>query len=110
MKKINESFICLGCWKNIPEAQKTCRNHCPFCFTSQHVDWKIPWDREAVEICGWAMYPFEYEIRNGMTKIHFRCIQCKKEHWNKASTDDDLSELDSMIVKYKEKFSVVEIK
>ena len=104
MKKINESFICLECWKNIPEAKKTCRNHCPFCFSSQHVDWKIPGDRVALEICGWVMYPFEYEIRNWTTKIHFRCVKCNKLHWNKASIDDDLSVLDEKIVLYKEKF------
>lgn len=42
MKKINETFACLGCKKIVPLAQKTCRNHCPFCFTSQHVDGAIP--------------------------------------------------------------------
>lgn len=38
MRKINESFICVNCKKYVPEAQKTCRNHCPFCLTSMHVD------------------------------------------------------------------------
>ena len=52
MKKINESFICIGCKKEIPQAAKTCRNHCPYCFTSQHVDGLIPGDRAAQESCG----------------------------------------------------------
>lgn len=52
------------------------------------------------------MYPFEYEIKNGMTKIHFRCELCNKLHWNKASIDDDLSVLDEKIVSYKGKFTV----
>lgn len=107
MKKINESFNCLGCWKNIPEAKKTCRNHCPFCFTSQHVDWKTPGDRAAVGICWWTMYPFEYEIKNGMTKIHFRCVKCNKLHWNKSSTDDELAQLDLMIDQFKSKFQII---
>ncbi|MBQ2600698.1 RNHCP domain-containing protein [bacterium] len=38
MKKINESFTCINCKKEIPLAAKTCRNHCPYCFTSLHVD------------------------------------------------------------------------
>ncbi|MBR7037477.1 RNHCP domain-containing protein [bacterium] len=42
MKKINESFRCVNCGQEIPLAPKTCRNHCPYCFTSLHVDGNIP--------------------------------------------------------------------
>ncbi|MEI7918757.1 MAG: RNHCP domain-containing protein [bacterium] len=42
MKKINESFTCIHCGKQISQAAKTCRNHCPFCFVSRHVDGDIP--------------------------------------------------------------------
>lgn len=42
MKKINEAFVCLECGKKVPLADKTCRNHCPYCFVSQHVDADIP--------------------------------------------------------------------
>ena len=42
MKKINEPFVCIQCGKTVPLAKKTCRNHCPFCFTSLHVDGEIP--------------------------------------------------------------------
>ena len=38
MKKINESFICLNCGKKVEVATRTCRNHCPYCFASLHVD------------------------------------------------------------------------
>ncbi|MBO7095209.1 RNHCP domain-containing protein [bacterium] len=38
MKKINETFICTNCGQEVPLASKTCRNHCPYCFTSLHVD------------------------------------------------------------------------
>ncbi len=101
MKKINETFLCLWCKKNVPLAQKTCRNHCPFCFTSQHVDWDIPGDRAAIETCWGAMYPTIYELKNGMIKILFICSKCGKTHWNKASTDDEIGELDAYIQKYK---------
>ncbi|MBP7062214.1 RNHCP domain-containing protein [Patescibacteria group bacterium] len=42
MKKINEAFICSNCKKQIAEAAKTCRNHCPHCFISVHVDGEVP--------------------------------------------------------------------
>ncbi|MBP6085829.1 hypothetical protein KA478_01275 [Patescibacteria group bacterium] len=55
------------------------------------------------------MYPFEYEIKNGMTKIHFRCVKCAKEHWNKASDDDMLGELDSSIALYRGKLEAMHV-
>lgn len=99
MKKINESFICLNCWKQIPLALKTCRNHCPYCFISKHVDGEIPWDRSTD--CNWIMYPFEFEIANWWIKIHFKCIKCWKLHWNKSAIDDEIVELQGSINKYK---------
>lgn len=103
MQKINETFICLGCGKTVPLAHKTCRNHCPYCFASQHVDGDIPWDRKWQESCGGAMYPTMYEIKNGMTKILFVCVACWKKHRNKASDDDELKHIDASIEIYKEK-------
>lgn len=104
MKKINETFVCLKCGKAISEAKKTCRNHCPYCYISQHVDWAIPWDRAALISCWGTMVPFEYEIKNGQTKIHFRCILCNKLHWNKSSVDDELWLLDAFITTYKTQY------
>lgn len=104
MKKINESFMCLWCGKEIPPASKTCRNHCPYCFVSQHVDWAIPWDRVAKDTCWGRMYPVEYEIKNGVTKIHFICEKCQKSHRNKSSSDDKLSDIDKYIWDYKKYF------
>lgn len=99
MKKINETFICIHCWYNVPAASKTCRNHCPQCFVSLHVDWEIPWDRASN--CNWKMFPVEYVITNWETKILFVCSKCGKKHHNKASTDDQLTNLDNLIYKYK---------
>ncbi|MBO7505538.1 RNHCP domain-containing protein [bacterium] len=48
MKKINESFICVNCGREVPLASKTCRNHCPYCFASLHVDGEIPGDRSSI--------------------------------------------------------------
>ena len=99
MKKINEWFICLNCKKKVFPAKKTCRNHCPYCFTSLHVDDKIPWDRKST--CKWIMYPICYEIANWEIKIHFKCVKCGHIHKNKAIEDDDIGKLDYFINKYK---------
>jgi len=101
MKKINESFKCINCGKMIPSARWTCRNHCPYCFVSLHLDDKIPWDRASD--CKWKMYPISYEISNWQIKITFKCEKCGHIHKNKASDDDNIWELDFFIRKY-EKF------
>lgn len=98
MKKINESFICINCWKRVLQAPKTCRNHCPYCFVSLHVDWIIPWDREST--CKWIMYPAEYQIKNSDYKILFICSKCGKRHWNKRAEDDEIINLPNLIKKY----------
>lgn len=100
MKKINESFICIHCGKHISQAAKTCRNHCPHCFVSLHVDGEIPGDRATT--CGWTMYPTAYEIRNWQLKICFQCKQCGKIHRNKRADDDKVEKLNEYIKQYKE--------
>lgn len=50
------------------------------------------------------MYPTTYELKNGMIKILFVCVKCGKNHWNKASVDDEIGEIDSYIQKYKPLF------
>ena len=103
MKKINESFECFHCKRNISPARWTCRNHCPYCFASLHLDDIIPWDRKSS--CGWEMYPIEYVIANGWIKITFQCSKCGHIHRNKTVDDDNIWELDSFIKQYKEKFN-----
>lgn len=88
---INESFTCTGCGKLVPPASRTCRNHCPSCFTSLHVDGDIPGDRRSS--CQGTMKPVRYTIKHSQVKILFRCTACGKEHRNKAADDDDISAL-----------------
>jgi DNA-directed RNA polymerase subunit RPC12/RpoP len=102
MKKINESFTCISCGKNISQADKTCRNHCPHCFVSLHVDWDIPWDRSTD--CGWSMYPIAYETRNWTMKILFKCSKCSKQHRNKRSPEDEVVNLNKLIDLYRSHF------
>ena len=99
MKKINESFICINCGKEVPLASKTCRNHCPYCFTSLHVDWDMPWDR--LSQCKSIMYPVEYIVKNSDYKILFVCSKCGKKHWNKRAEDDEIEKLPELIKSYK---------
>ena len=99
MKKINESFVCIYCGKSIPPAKSTCRNHCPFCFVSLHVDHEIPGDR--LSECKSKMYPIEYLLSNWKIKILFECEKCKSTHWNKAAVDDDIWNLDRCIYEFK---------
>ena len=100
MKKINESFECINCWKQVPLASKTCRNHCPYCFVSLHVDRDIPWDRASC--CKWVMYPKEYELKNSDYRILFVCSKCWKKHWNKCAVDDDIVQLPRLIILYRD--------
>lgn len=100
MKKINESFICIHCGKEISQAPKTCRNHCPYCFVSLHVDWKIPWDRDGK--CDSLMYPTNYKLSNSEYKILFECSKCHKQHWNKRAEDDQIENLPLLIKNYQE--------
>lgn len=102
MKKINEWFECLNCWKIITPAKKTCRNHCPFCFVSVHLDLDLPWDRNS--FCGWIMYPIEYFLWNWKIKIVFKCQKCWKKHINKSNEDDLIQDLDSYIKEYLNKY------
>ena len=100
MKKINESFVCINCGKEISQASKTCRNHCPYCFVSLHVDWDIPWDRKWE--CNAIMYPTTYKLSNSEYKILFECSKCHKKHRNKRAEDDEISLLPELIKTYQQ--------
>ncbi len=103
MKKINTWFECINCWFDVPPSNKTCRNHCPNCFVSLHVDQKIPWDR--LSQCKWIMYPIEYIYKPWKTKILFKCSKCWKLHRNIQSFDDQIDKLPKLIQKYKKYFT-----
>ncbi len=87
--KKNESFKCGNCGENILELKNgSCRNHCPFCFYSKHVD-NVPGDRESV--CKSLMKPVEYEYnsKKGYMIVH-ECLSCGKIQKNKTSFDDPI--------------------
>ena len=57
--KIDEEFICENCGKKVSKLGYTCRNHCPYCLHSKHLDIN-PGDRK--EACHGLLKPVGAEI------------------------------------------------
>ncbi len=94
--EIDEEFICENCGAKVTKLGYSCRNHCPHCLYSKHVDIK-PGDRE--EKCHGLLEPIDVEInpKKGYV-IVFRCIKCGAIRKNKVAEDDDME----LIYKIKE--------
>ena len=84
---IDEEFICENCGFKVPKLGYSCRNHCPKCLTSKHVD-KNPGDRE--ETCHGLLEPAGLEIGKKGNVIIFRCKKCGALRKNKAANDDNM--------------------
>jgi hypothetical protein len=83
----NEGFVCERCGADVaPLAKGSCRNHCPQCLWSKHVD-DVPGDRAAG--CGGLMEPVavEQDGRRGWMIVH-RCTRCGMVRRNKAALTD----------------------
>ncbi len=78
----NDSFLCENCGRDVPASDITCRNHCPFCLHSKHVD-IFPGDR--AETCLGLMKPIGYEnhAKKGLC-IWYVCLRCAKKSRNVA--------------------------
>jgi len=89
--EIDEEFICENCGKKVPKLGYSCRNHCPYCLHSKHVD-KNPGDR--AEECHGDLEPVSMEIdgKKGYV-IVFRCKKCGAIRRNKAAKDDNMVNL-----------------
>ncbi|HEU4965044.1 MAG TPA: RNHCP domain-containing protein [Bacilli bacterium] len=84
---INESFHCVNCGLEVkPLAQGSCRNHCPGCFFSLHLDIN-PGDRAAD--CGGVLEPvgIEESKKKGYMVTH-RCNKCGHVTRNKLALED----------------------
>ncbi len=86
--KIDEEFICENCGRKVTKLGYTCRNHCPHCLYSKHVD-KNPGDR--LETCHGKLKPVSLEMDNkkGYIIIH-KCEKCGNIRRNKAAKDDNM--------------------
>ncbi len=83
----NEGFVCERCGASVaPLSNGSCRNHCPECLWSKHVD-IVPGDRAAV--CGGLMecIAVEADARRGWMLVH-KCTRCGIIRRNKAALND----------------------
>ena len=89
--EIDEEFICEHCGHKVSRLGYSCRNHCPFCLYSKHVDIN-PGDRQ--EKCHGELEPVALEIdsKNGYI-IVFRCKTCGEIRKNKAAKDDNMDRI-----------------
>ena len=86
--KIDEEFICENCGNKVTKLGYSCRNHCPICLHSKHVD-KNPGDRE--ENCHGVLEPVSLEIDSKKGNvIIFKCKKCGMIRKNKAANDDNM--------------------
>lgn len=91
----NEAFTCLHCGAAVPPQTGSCRNHCPECLWSLHVD-QNPGDRAAD--CGGLMEPVAVELsgKKGRVLVH-RCRSCGEVRRNRAAPDDSFAALLAVI-------------
>ena len=86
--RIDEEFICQNCGKLVKKLGYSCRNHCPYCLYSKHIDIN-PGDR--LEKCKGELEPVSLEIdsKKGYVIIH-KCKKCGAIRKNKAAEDDNI--------------------
>jgi hypothetical protein len=83
----NTGFTCDNCGREVPPLSVGgCRNHCPFCLYSRHVD-ILPGDR--ANECGGLLEPVGVvtDARKGYVIVH-RCQRCGEVRRNRATLDD----------------------
>lgn len=88
--KLDESFICENCNKNVNSLKYTSRDHCPYCLYSKHVDIN-PGDRQ--NPCKGLLKPIDIEKFKNTYKIIYKCEKCNKLHKNIIAIDDDINEI-----------------
>lgn len=86
--EIDEEFICENCGNKVEKLGYSCRNHCPYCLHSKHVD-IMPGDR--AQNCHGILEPIgiETDSKKGFIII-FRCKKCKEIRRNKMAEDDNM--------------------
>ena len=95
--EIDEEFICENCGKHVNVLGYSCRNHCPYCLYSKHVD-KNPGDRS--EECHGLLEPIGLEINSKKGEvIIFRCKKCGNIRKNKVAQDDDRTKVINLSAK-----------
>jgi hypothetical protein len=83
---INEAFTCEHCGLSIVALKTGCRNHCPSCLSSKHVD-IFPGDRASPCQGLLKAYSYEMSAKKGIVLL-FRCMRCGFTGKNKATLND----------------------
>ena len=86
----NESFVCLVCSHNVTPLKGSCRNHCPLCLSSRHVDVN-PGDR--LNSCKSIMRPVQVIMKGDSQILVHECIDCGHLQRNKVANDDNLEKI-----------------
>lgn len=96
--EIDEEFICENCGAKVEPLGYSCRNHCPVCLHSKHVDIN-PGDRE--ETCHGILEPIGVELdsKKGYVII-FKCKKCGAIRRNKAAKDDNMDLIIKLTAKH----------
>ena len=86
--EIDEEFICENCGRKVSKLGYSCRNHCPYCLYSKHVDVN-PGDRS--ENCHGKLKPIKVEInsKKGYVIVH-KCEKCGQIRKNVYAQDDNM--------------------
>ena len=99
--KIDENFTCIHCGYEVKPLGYTCRNHCPKCLWSVHLD-ENPGDRQSD--CGGELEPIaaETDTRHGYNIVH-RCVKCGAVKKNKTAHEaavqpDDIKKIIALTV------------
>ena len=96
-KVIDEEFICENCGRQVPKLGYSCRNHCPYCLYSKHVDID-PGDR--LEDCHGLLEPIGIELNSKKGYIIiFKCQKCGKIRKNKVADDDNMDKIIALSAK-----------
>lgn len=88
--EIDEGFVCHNCGKIVAPLIYTCRDHCPYCLYSKHIDIN-PGDR--LEECGGILKPIGIEHHSKGIKIVYRCVSCRKIRKNIVANDDNMDKI-----------------
>lgn len=93
----NSAFICANCREKIvPLSNGSCRNHCPYCLCSLHVDNEIG-DRQ--NQCYGIMKPIgiKFNTKKGYQIIH-KCTSCGFVRVNKVAENTDMPDNFNLIL------------
>lgn len=93
--EVDEAFQCEKCGFKVGKLGYSCRDHCPNCLYSKHVD-KNPGDRK--NKCQGLLKPTGMEKYKDTYKIIYRCEKCNKEHKNVMAKDDNMNVLINLSV------------